>query len=324
MKQPIWIDSDCGFDDMAAIAMVCSDYNWHVLGLGLTAGNATLDIVAAQACRMKAFFGWQMPLHAGAAKPLIGPVVTAEYVHGPTGMRSTGRTLPATDLALDSDDAVGAMTAALSSSREPVTVLALGPLSTVAIALLARPGLKANIARIVWMGGAAAGGNHTATTEFNAAADPDALAVVLESGIPLRMIGLDCCRQVTINATDSMKIRALQTERASILADLMDGYVRIASADGSRPMPLYDPVAAAAVLDDRAVAFLPVHLSVERSGALTRGTTICEFRQSRAAPNAEVARSALATRVLDRLLSDFTKAAVNPPAGQSEPAAAAS
>lgn len=324
MKKPVWIDSDCGFDDMAAIAMVSADLNWRILGLSLTAGNASLPEVIAQAKRMKGFFGWTMPIHAGAAKPIIGPTVTADYLFGPTGMRTIGRSLPESATEIAREDAVSAMIAAIEGAGEPVSVLALGPLTTVAIALLARPSLKARIERIVWMGGAAIGGNHTATTEFNAAVDPEALSIVLESAIPMRMVGLECCRQVTINAVDAMKLRGLQTERARILADLMDGYIRLASADGSRPMALYDPVAAAALLDDRAVAFIPAHVSVERSGTLTRGATVCEFRPHKAAPNVEIARSALTTRVIDRMMANFTSAAALGPEHLTQPEARAS
>ena len=146
------------------------------------------------------------------------------------------------------------------------------------------------------------GGNHTATAEFNAAADPEALAIVLDSGVPFRMVGLDCCRQVQINLTDVLKLRGLQTERAQTIADLMEAYVRIASPDGRRPMALYDPVAAAALVDERAVTFLPVNIAVERSGGLTRGMTVCEFRPHKAAPNAEIARNALSARIIDGVL----------------------
>ncbi|HRK23953.1 MAG TPA: nucleoside hydrolase [Beijerinckiaceae bacterium] len=317
MRKPIWIDTDVGFDDMAALAMVHSDPNWAVLGLGLSYGNARLDQAVAQAQRMRGFFGWRTPLHAGSAKPILGPAMTGEALFGPTGLRTIGRTLPDCESEIAREDAVTGMTRALAGADAPVTVLALGPLTNIAIALLARPELARLIERIVWMGGAAIGGNHTATTEFNAACDPEALAIVLESGVAFRMIGLECCRQVTITGTDAAKLRALQTERARILADLMDGYVRLASVDGSRPMPVYDAVAAAAVLDDRAVAFIAANISVERAGALTRGTTICEFRPQKAAPNAEIARTALATRVFDRLLADFTAAAVADPASDT-------
>ena len=319
MRQAVWIDSDCGFDDMAAISMVNADPRWRILGLSLCAGNAPLARVKDHAARMSSFLGWSMPLHVGADKPLIGPLVTAEYALGIGGLGTAGRTLPAVAEGSIADGAVNALRAAAMAEDKPVSILALGPLTNIAIALLAHPEIKPRIARITWMGGAAMGGNHTATSEFNAAVDPEALAIVLDSGVPFRMVGLECCRQVTVNATDAIKIRGLQTERALVLADLFDGYIRIASPDGRRPMALYDPVAAAALLDERAVTFLPVNISVERSGALTRGMTVCEFRPHKARPNAEIARNALASRVIDPLLAAFSALAL-----QSGPLARAS
>lgn len=321
MKKSVWIDTDCGFDDMAAIAMVADDANWQILGAGLVAGNAGLPDVIGNMVRMQAFFGWDFPIYAGAEKPLIGPLVTAEAVLGKGGLGSAGRVLPPADDRDIAGDALGGMVTALGAAESPVTILALGPLTNIAILLLSCPTLKAKIGSILWMGGAVTGGNHTATAEFNAAADPEALAIVLESGLPFRMVGLECCRQVTVNATDAAKLRGLLTERARILADLFDGYVRIASPDGSRPQPLYDPVAAAALLDERAVAFIPAHVTVERAGTLTRGMTVCEFRPHRAAPNVLIARSALPARVIDRLLAVLTRAATGTAAGLSLEAA---
>lgn len=313
MRKPVWIDTDCGFDDMAAIAMVADDPNWQVVGLGVVAGNTTLANALANFARMNRFFGWNFPFFAGAAKPMIGALTTAEAVLGKGGMGSAGRSLPDVAPAVTTGRAWEALLGMLEAAPDPVTILALGPLTNIAILLLCKPEIAPRIARIDWMGGAVAGGNHTAAAEFNAAADPEALAIVLESGIAFRMIGLECCRQVMVNTTDAMKLRGLQTDRGRILADLMEGYIRIASPDGARPQPLYDPVAAAALLDDRAVAFIPAHVSVERSGTLTRGMTVCEFRPHRAAPNVEIARSALPARIIDRMLAVLTRAAVTEP-----------
>lgn len=297
---------------MAAIAMVADDANWQILGLGVVAGNTTLDQALDNALRMRAFFNWPYPILAGAAKPLIGSLTTAEAVLGPGGLGTSGRSLPQVEAGVSHDgEALSALIVTLEGSPVPVTILALGPLTNIAILLLCKPAFRDKIASIVWMGGAVTGGNHTAAAEFNACADPEALAVVLESGVPFRMVGLECCRQVTVNSTDAIKLRGLLTERGRVLADLMDGYVRIASPDGSRPQPLYDPVAAAALLDDRSVAFMAAHISVERAGSLTRGMTVCEFRPARAAPNALVARSALQARVVDRMLSVFTRIATS-------------
>jgi purine nucleosidase len=172
-------------------------------------------------------------------------------------------------------------------------VLALGPLTNVARALQQRPDLAAQIGMLVWMGGSAAAGNHTAAAEFNAAVDPESVQVVLDAGIALRMVGLDACRQVRVHAQDAETLRALGTPRAQVLADLLLGYVRIASPDGGLPMSLYDPTAAAALVAPRGMVFRPAHLVMELEGRHTRGMTVVEWRvPRRARANALIAHQA--------------------------------
>ncbi|MDF1587056.1 nucleoside hydrolase [Marinimicrococcus flavescens] len=301
--RPVWIDTDAGFDDLAAILTVLARPDIAVDGISLVAGNTPLDGVVRNACRMKAFFGWRAPLHAGRDRPLLGPLVTAQDVLGEDGMRTAGRSLPDEQAPLDGRNALAAMAAWLERS-EAATVLALGPLTNLAALLLARPDLAARIGEVMWMGGSADRGNHTAAAEFNAFVDPEAVAVVLGSGVPFRMVGLDACRQVPVRLADAAALRACGTPRALLLADLLEGYVRIASPDGSRPMALYDPVAAAALLDAQAVRFDPMHVAVELAGTHTRGMTVCEWRIPRKAEaNARVAVQADADRVRGRVLA---------------------
>jgi len=302
----VWIDTDMGFDDLAAVLTVAHAPGWTITGLSLVAGNAPLDVVTDNTLRASAYFGWSMPIHQGSGQPLVAPLVTAQNILGPDAMGSAGRSLPQDRGALASDDGVGALAQHLAHATVPATVLALGPLTNVARVLQTRPELAARIGLLVWMGGSAGPGNHTAAAEFNAAVDPEAVQVVLDAGVPLRMVGLDACRQVRAHAADAEALRALGTERAQVLADLLLGYVCIASADGSRPMSLYDPTAAASLVAPQGMVFRPAHLAMELQGRHTRGMTVVEWRVPRRAPaNAEVAHIAderlLRSVVLDAL-----------------------
>lgn len=299
----VFIDTDCGFDDMAAIAMVAARPEWDIVGLGLVAGNAPLPAVIDNAARMSAFFGWSTPLHGGRDRPLLGPLVTAQDVLGEDAMRSAGRTLPPAAARLSPVRAHDALSAAAQAG--PLTLLALGPLTNVAVALLADPDLAGRLSHIVWMGGSAGAGNHTAAAEFNAAVDPEAVQVVVESGVRFTMVGLDACRSVPVTLAEVARCRGFGGERAETLADLLEGYVRIAQG---RPMALYDPVAAAALVVPDAVPCEPAHLHVECAGAATRGMTVCEFRLRKATPNAMVARRADAGVVIDLMLDAFASA----------------
>lgn len=291
-----------GFDDLSAVLLLQAA-GVPVAGLSLVAGNTDLPRVIRNACACAELFGWSMPIHAGAAAPLAGPLVTAGYVLGPDGMPGRGR-LPDPTRGPDSPDAVRALAAFLDAGGHDV--LALGPLTNIAHLLRTRPDLAGM--RLTWMGGAHGPGNHTAVAEFNAAVDPEALAEVIAAGVQVRMVGLDCCRHVTVTLADVGPLRAIPGPHAALLADLLEGYVRIAD-DGARPMPLYDPVAAAALADPSSVTFAPARLDAECDGRLTRGMTVIEWRARKAAPNALIATRADAPRVRELFARGLVRAA---------------
>ena len=290
LMNSIWIDTDMGFDDLAAVLTVTQTPPWRVDGMSLVAGNAPLDVVIDNALRSAAFFDWGFPIHAGSAKPIASELVTAQYVLGADAMVTAARSLPRARGSLASSDAVAALIDYLASGAEPATLLALGPLTNIAIVLQTRPDLAARIGRLMWMGGSAGPGNHTAAAEFNAAVDPEAINVVLDAGVALHMVGLDACRQVRVHASDAEALRALGSDKAEVLADLLLGYVRIASPAGALPMALYDPTAAAALVAPEGMSFRPAHVVAECKGEHTRGMTVVEWRvPNRAQANAQVA-----------------------------------
>src|SRR5690349_3819038 len=134
MKQ-VWIDTDLGFDDLAAALTVTQTPPWRVDGMSLVAGNAPLDVVIDNALRAAAYFGWDFPIHAGSAKPIASELVTAQNILGADAMASAGRSLPKMRAALASSDSVAALGNYLASTPRPATVLALGPLTNLAIVL---------------------------------------------------------------------------------------------------------------------------------------------------------------------------------------------
>ena len=298
----VWIDTDMGFDDLAAILLVLGPGR-RVAGLSLVAGNAALPQVVSNAMACRALFGWDFPIHAGAAAALNGTQVDAGYVLGATGMPSTGRHLPPCRDAPDSGDAVAALARWLDTGGR--SVLALGPLTNIAHLLAARPDLAGRM-DLVWMGGSASTGNHTAAAEFNAFADPEAVAAVIAAGASIRMVGLDCCRQVCVTEADAAPLRALPGPAAALLAELLSGYARIRDPSGMVPMALFDPTAAAAMVAPQTVVFTPARLDCELDGSLTRGMTVIERRARKAAPNALIAGKADAPAIrrlfLDGLL----------------------
>lgn len=279
----VWIDTDMGFDDLAAILIV-AQAGVPIDGVSLVFGNSPIDQVKRNAAGAVATFGWDFPIHAGRAAPVLGQMETAQSILGPTGMRSAGKTLPdRPDAARDiPGDAFAALCRWLEDAPDGAErrILALGPLTNIAALALARPDLAAKITDLTWMGGAIGRGNHTPFAEFNAFADPEAVAIVLAHHMPLRMIDLDLCRKVPATPNDIAPLRKAAGQNADLLADLMAGYVNIALERGRDHIGLYDPTAAVAFVAGGAgqvepiVSFADAHIEMSLAQNETRGRTV--------------------------------------------------
>ena len=254
----VWVDTDIGVDDLHAITTLSA--RRPIAGLSLTFGCAPLARTVKNALGAAEAFGWTFPIAAGAARPILGPVETAERILGPRGLPTRGRTLPVGQDA--PPPALPALTTWLAGGE---LVLALGPLTNLATAALAVP--AAALPPIVWMGGALGRGNHTEHAEFNAFADPLALAILLDRGVDLTMIDLDACRRVRLTESDLAGIAD------PLLADLLGGYLDIGLARGRDHMAIYDPVAAAALVAPELFAFRTVRIAVDVTGGPARGAT---------------------------------------------------
>lgn len=270
---PLWIDTDMGFDDMLAIMMV-QRTGRAVAGCSLVFGNTTLDQVQINAAGMAALWSWDFPIHRGCAAPIAGTLTTAEGILGHTGLPTLGQSLPIAPPLADRSSALDGLVKWLENARVPVEILALGPLTNVGTLFNTRPDLLNGIACVTWMGGGATTGNHTATAEFNSFADPEAAAIVCGSGVRLKMLDLDVCRQVTMAPSDLNALRTLNTDKALLLHDLLGGFINISVSKGRPSQPMFDPVAAACLIDQSAVAFDTVDIRVDTSDSFTRGRTV--------------------------------------------------
>jgi len=303
----VWIDTDMGFDDIAAILVVAHS-GLTIDGVSLVMGNAPLDRVRANAASAAAAFSWDFPIHSGRAMPVLCRLETAQVILGDSGIRSIGRILPAAP-PLAHSDAFAAMCAWLETAEEPHRILALGPLTNIAAVTLARPDLAARISELTWMGGGVTSGNHNASAEFNAFADPEALAIVLAHGLPLRMVDLDICRKVRATMEDVENVRLNDGRHAGLLADLLAGYVAIGLSRGRSGMALYDPTAAAIFVAPDIAVFQRAGIDVELEGRYTRGRTIVETRPSHAVFNAHYAAEIDADMARTAILGALSKEA---------------
>ncbi len=300
----IWIDTDMGFDDIAAI-MVATAHGLQIDGISLVFGNAPLAQVRRNAAGAAVAFGWTFPIHTGRENPVLGRLETAQTILGDTGIPTIGAGLP--DAAeLPKSEAYDALRAWLAKGDGEKSVLALGPLTNIAAICLAGPDLAARITDLTWMGGGVTAGNHTASAEFNAFADPEALAIVIAHGLPLRMVDLDLCRKVTAALFDVAPIRVAGGKNAGLIADMLEGFINIATSRGRDAMALYDPCAAVALVAPDCIGWKKARIDVELHGTLTRGRTVVEARAAHASKfNAQFAETVDAARaktiILDAL-----------------------
>ncbi|MBX5131556.1 nucleoside hydrolase [Rhizobium lentis] len=282
----VWIDTDMGFDDIAAILVVAQS-KYQIDGVSLVFGNTPLPQVRMNAAGAAGTFDWTFPVHTGRAAPVLGKLETAQAILGETGIPTSGKSLPKA-AALAESDAFSALCRWLEGNG-PHRILALGPLTNIAAVALARPDLAACITELVWMGGGVTSGNHTASAEFNALADPEALAIVIAHGLPLRMIDLDLCRKVLARPKDVEPVLSAGGANAELIGDMFAGYISIGTSRGRPGMAIYDPSAAVAFVAPDIVSFRPARIDVELQGALTRGRTVVETRATHATFNAQFA-----------------------------------
>ena len=266
----LWVDTDFGFDDLWAL-LVLEAGGIDIDGVSLVAGNSQLEQVCANAFGAIHHFGFSWPIFKGAGGPLCRPLETAERILGPKGMRSRAqflplvpsppvqKTLPALETWLDSEG--------------PKDVLAIGPLTNLALAYQSFPEKLQRLGTLTWMGGSRARGNHTEHAEYNAFADADALATILQHGAPLQVVDLELCRQVTFSPAD---VPVLED---SLLGDLLGGYLDIALSRGRDRMAIYDPIAALAVVQPSLIQFEGVNLSVHTENDARYGKTEFNFEQ---------------------------------------------
>jgi purine nucleosidase len=213
-------------------------------------------------------------------------------------MRTTGLALDTT-----AQEQLVALNAILPGLAPPDCIIALGPLTNLAQHLIPQWGPQIPV---IWMGGSTDRGNHTAAAEFNALADPEAAALVFAGTQQMRMVGLNVCREVLLDCADVERFETLRSTQARVFAGHLAAYQRIRSADGARPMPLYDPVAVAAALHPEWFEFTPARVDVECAGHFTRGMTVCEFRLNASRTANALVATGLQAQPVKRWILDTT------------------
>ena len=289
------IDCDPGHDD--AVALMLAHRHAEVLGISTVSGNAPLAATTANALMVTALLDVDTPVHAGAARPLAGEPRHAQVVHGRSGLDGVARVEHRRTVA--GDDAVEFL---LDAPDPDVWIIALGPLTNLALAIDRDPSWVHRIAGISIMGGSATVGNTTRVAEFNIFADPEAAARVFQAGADLTMCGLNLTHQLRTTDAIVSRLRKAANPRAKFAADLFDYlHGRMADLTGAREAALHDPCAVLAVTHPELIETEPRAVDIELEGTLTRGMTVVDQRSTRRQDpaNARVAYRIDAGRAMD-------------------------
>jgi inosine-uridine nucleoside N-ribohydrolase len=301
MNTPILLDCDPGHDDAIALLLALASDEVDLLGVSTVAGNQTLEKTTANAIRVLELAGrGEIPVAAGADRPLVREPHVAAYVHGETGL--DGPELPPPQASPSEQHAVDFLAERLAGT----TLVATGPLTNIALLLARHP--EARPERIVLMGGAIAEGNVTPAAEFNIWADPEAAARVFSSGLDVTMVGLDVTHKALVTAPHAERLR--QAGRVGrVVAELLDFYGRFHSEvygfDGS---PIHDAVAVAHVFDPTLLQVERLNVRIDSESELCRGRTVVDvWRRTGLEPTADVAVGIDAERFVELLLQRLAR-----------------
>lgn len=278
MALPIILDCDPGHDDAIAIVLALASPELDVKAITSSAGNQTPEKTLRNVLRMLTLLQRQdIPVAGGARKPLMRELIIADNVHGESGL--DGPALPEPDFAPQSVTAVELMAKTLRESPQPVTIVATGPQTNVALLLNSHPELHDKIARIVMMGGAMVLGNWQPAAEFNIYVDPEAAEIVFQSGIPVVMAGLDVTHRAQIHGLDIERFRQLGNPVATIVAELLDFFMEYHKDAkwGFTGAPLHDPCTIAWLLKPELFTSVERWVGVETQGKYTQGMTVVDY-----------------------------------------------
>ena len=243
-----------------------------------------------------------VPIAEGAGKSILGAFESATDIHGESAL--DGANLPEPKVPLEAMHAVDLMAKLIKGSEEEMTIVATGPLTNVALFLKMYPELRNRIKEIVFMGGSASRGNRTPYAEFNIWMDPEAADVVLRSGIPTTMCGLDVTHQALVTKEVFARIEALGTPLATTVIGLLKFFAKTYDEVFEMPdPPLHDPVAVALLIDRNVVRSKFTNVQVELNGVLTRGATVVDiYNREGFAPNCTVALDLDAQKFWDLMI----------------------
>lgn len=309
------LDCDPGHDDAMAILLAAASPAIDLAAITTVAGNQTLDRVTLNARRVCSVAGIDgVPIAAGCDRPMVREQLIAGAIHGASGLDGPDWAEPT--VPADPRHAVDVIVELATAGPDPLTIVAVGPLTNLATALRRAPRIAHGIERIVLMGGAIGLGNWTPAAEFNIHADPEAAHVVFTSGLPITMIPLEVTHQALASDAVLERIDQLASPVSRMAATLLryfaDRYDRVF---GFAAPPVHDPCAVAWLIDPTLVTTRPMHVAVDTRSVLSYGRTVCDvYGTTGRPPNAEVGVALDAERFWDLVIDALASYREAPPA----------
>jgi pyrimidine-specific ribonucleoside hydrolase len=280
---PLIIDTDPGVDDAFALALACSSPEVDLIGVTTVFGNVGLALTTANALRVLALYDREdVPVAAGADRPLVHPHPhRARHVHGTDGLSGRASSLPTRRTGVAGTDAVSLLVSLLEGAPAPVTIVAVGPLTNIALLLAAHPAVQAKIARIVVMGGALGVGNVTAAAEFNIWSDPEAARrVLVEESVPVTLVPMDLTVRCAVDGAWLDRLAA-SGPRGSTLVSLAAAYrEHYQHSLGHDGMVIHDAVAVAEAVSPGLLRVAGLPVEVECGHGPGRGMVIADQRRA--------------------------------------------
>lgn len=303
MTKPIIIDTDPGHDDAFALLMaMASTDDVELIGVTTVAGNVSLDKTTYNALRLRELVGrHEVPIYEGCSRPMVNDLVTAEYVHGESGL--DGPELPEPTRGVEPEHAVDYLVHTLrAASPRSITICLIGPMTNMGMALVKDPDIASSIAEFVIMGGSFhAGGNVTPAAEFNIYVDPHAAHVVLSSGVPMTFMPLDVTHQAQATSDRVSAFRALGAPVGAAIAAMLDFVAKFdVNHHGFAGFPLHDPTVIAYLIEPEIFTMRSGRVTVVTDSGAAHGQTIADWH--REPPNAQVALTVDADRFYELLI----------------------
>lgn len=279
MPIPLLMDVDTGIDDALALMLAVRSPEVDLVGVGTVAGNVDSRLAANNTLRVLEVVGAaDVPVAVGAATPIIEPFRDAAWVHGDDGLGNSSQ--PAPSGSPSEESAVEQMIRLSHEHAGELTLVPVGPLTNLALALRADPELPSRLARVVLMGGSAReGGNAAPWAEANIGHDPEAAAVVFDTVLARTMVGLDVTTRVELGPAEMALLEAADDPAATLAAQILPHYLSVYEGwTGERACSLHDPLAVAVAAIPDLVTTSSLEVRVETAGRFTRGMTVVDLR----------------------------------------------